>query len=236
MALPKISHPTFELTLPSNGKKIKLRPFLVKEEKVLLMASQSQDTDEILNSLKQVISNCIIESDIELDELATFDIEYIFLKLRSRSVNNIIKLRYKDNEDKKSYDLELNLDDVEVKTFEDHNNKIEINKEIGFTMKYPKVSITEKLKDAKNQTDVFFEMLKSSIDIIYEGKNEYNALDSSDEELEEFIQDLDVKTFNKIQKFYETIPRLYHELKYTNSLGNERVVRLETLNDFFTLG
>jgi hypothetical protein len=103
-------------------------------------------------------------------------------------------------------------------------------------MKYPKVSITEKLKDAKNQTDVFFEMLKSSIDIIYEGKNEYNALDSSDEELEEFIQDLDVKTFNKIQKFYETIPRLYHELKYTNSLGNERVVRLETLNDFFTLG
>lgn len=236
MALPKISHPTFELTLPSNGKKIKLRPFLVKEEKVLLMASQSQDTDEILNSLKQVISNCIIESDIELDELATFDIEYIFLKLRSRSVNNIIKLRYKDNEDKKSYDLELNLDEVEVKTFEDHNNKIEINKEIGFTMKYPKVSITEKLKDAKNQTDVFFEMLKSSIDIIYEGKNEYNALDSSDEELEEFIQDLDVKTFNKIQKFYETIPRLYHELKYTNSLGNERVVRLETLNDFFTLG
>ena len=236
MALPKISHPTFELTLPSNGKKIKLRPFLVKEEKVLLMASQSQDTDEILNSLKQVISNCIIESDIELDELATFDIEYIFLKLRSRSVNNMIKLRYKDNEDKKSYDLELNLDDVEVKTFEDHNNKIEINKEIGFTMKYPKVSITEKLKDAKNQTDVFFEMLKSSIDIIYEGKNEYNALDSSDEELEEFIQDLDVKTFNKIQKFYETIPRLYHELKYTNSLGNERVVRLETLNDFFTLG
>lgn len=236
MALPKISHPTFELTLPSNGKKIKLRPFLVKEEKVLLMASQSEDTDEILNSLKQVISNCIIESDIELDELATFDIEYIFLKLRSRSVNNIIKLRYKDNEDKKSYDLELNLDDVEVKTFEDHNNKIEINKEIGFTMKYPKVSITEKLKDAKNQTDVFFEMLKSSIDIIYEGKNEYNALDSSDEELEEFIQDLDVKTFNKIQKFYETIPRLYHELKYTNSLGNERVVRLETLNDFFTLG
>lgn len=236
MALPKISHPTFELTLPSNGKKIKLRPFLVKEEKVLLMASQSEDTDEILNSLKQVISNCIIESDIELDELATFDIEYIFLKLRSRSVNNIIKLRYKDNEDKKSYDLELNLDDVEVKTFEDHNNKIEINKEIGFTMKYPKVSITEKLKDAKNQTDVFFEMLKSSIDIIYDGKNEYNALDSSDEELEEFIQDLDVKTFNKIQKFYETIPRLYHELKYTNSLGNERVVRLETLNDFFTLG
>lgn len=236
MALPKISHPTFELTLPSNGKKIKLRPFLVKEEKVLLMASQSEDTDEILNSLKQVISNCIIESDIELDELATFDIEYIFLKLRSRSVNNIIKLRYKDNEDKKSYDLELNLDEVEVKTFEDHNNKIEINKEIGFTMKYPKVSITEKLKDAKNQTDVFFEMLKSSIDIIYEGKNEYNALDSSDEELEEFIQDLDVKTFNKIQKFYETIPRLYHELKYTNSLGNERVVRLETLNDFFTLG
>jgi hypothetical protein len=236
MALPKISHPTFELTLPSNGKKIKLRPFLVKEEKVLLMASQSEDTDEILNSLKQVISNCIIESDVELDELATFDIEYIFLKLRSRSVNNIIKLRYKDNEDKKSYDLELNLDEVEVKTFEDHNNKIEINKEIGFTMKYPKVSITEKLKDAKNQTDVFFEMLKSSIDIIYEGKNEYNALDSSDEELEEFIQDLDVKTFNKIQKFYETIPRLYHELKYTNSLGNERVVRLETLNDFFTLG
>ena len=236
MALPKISHPTFELTLPSNGKKIKLRPFLVKEEKVLLMASQSEDTDEILNSLKQVISNCIIESDIELDELATFDIEYIFLKLRSRSVNNIIKLRYKDNEDKKSYDLELNLDDVEVKTFEDHNNKIEINKEIGFTMKYPKVSITEKLKDAKNQTDVFFETLKSSIDIIYDGKNEYNALDSSDEELEEFIQDLDVKTFNKIQKFYETIPRLYHELKYTNSLGNERVVRLETLNDFFTLG
>lgn len=236
MALPKISHPTFELTLPSTKQKIKFRPFLVKEEKILLMAMQGEDSDEIVNSIKQVINNCVITEGLDIDELATFDLEYLFLKIRAKSVNNVIKLTYRDLEDELKYDVEVNLDDVEVKFDPTHSNKIEINNKLGFYLNYPHAGLTEKIKDTESETDLFFDILKNCIQKIYDGDNVYMASDASGEELEEFMQNLDVKSFKKIQDFFTTMPKLYHEIKYTNSLGNERTIRLSTLNDFFTLG
>lgn len=236
MALPKINHPVYDLTLPSSGQKIKYRPFLVKEEKILLMAMQGEDPEEIINSIKQVISNCIVTENIEVDDLTTFDIEYLFIKIRAKSVNNIISLTYKDLEDEKRYDVEVNLDEVEIRKDPNHTNKIEISNTMGFYLNYPKASITEKLKKSETETELFFEILKNCIDKIYDGNNEYVAGDSTPEEMEEFVQSLDVKTFKKIQEFFSTIPKLYYEIKYTNSLGNEKTIVLSNLNDFFTLG
>lgn len=236
MALPKISHPTFELLLPSNKQKIKFRPFLVREEKILLMAMQGEDSDEIINSIKQVINNCVLSEGLDIDRLATFDLEYLFLKIRAKSVNNIIKLTYRDLEDELKYDVEINLDDVEVKFDDTHTNKIEVNDKMGFYLMYPHAGLSEKITDSNNETDVFFSILKNCIEKIYDGDNIYMASDSSPEELEEFLQSLDVKTFKKIQDFFQTMPRLYHEIKYTNSLGNERTIKLSSLTDFFMLG
>lgn len=236
MALPKINHPTFELTLPSNKQKVKFRPFLVKEEKILLMAMQGEDSEEILNSIKQVINNCILTDGVDIDKLATFDLEYLFIKIRAKSVNNMVKLTYRDLEDDKKYDFEVNLDEVEVKFDSNHTNKIEINKSIGFFLSYPNAGISSRIKDVENETDLFFSILKNCIEKIYDGENEYHTSSATEEELEEFMQNLDVKSFNKIQEFFSSMPKLYYEINYTNSLGNERTIKLSTLNDFFTLG
>ncbi len=236
MALPKLEHPTFVLNLPSNNEKITLRPFLVKEEKILLMAMQSEDTEEIINSIKQVIGNCIVNGNIIIDDLATIDIEYIFIKLRARSVNNIIKLTYRDNEDDKKYDVEVNLDEVEIKTNKDHSNNIKISEKIGLTLKYPKASITSATKNVTSEAELFFEILKNSLDTIYDENNVYKVSDSTEEELNDFIQSLDVRAFNKIQDFFTTMPRLHYEVSYVNSLNNKRTIVLNSLSDFFTLG
>jgi len=162
MALPKIEYPTFELILPSNRKKIKFRPFLVREEKILLVAMQGEDSSEIANALKQVIGNCIMDN-INVDDLATIDVEYLFIKIRAKSVNNIIKLTYRDLEDDKKYDVEVNLDEVEVKFSDDHIDTISVNEKIKFTMKYPTANISLKLKESSNAGDILFDILKNCI-------------------------------------------------------------------------
>lgn len=236
MKLPKIEHPIFELTLPSNNKTIKFRPFLVKEEKILLTALQGEDSAEIINAIKQVIHNCIITEDVDVDELATIDLEYLFIKIRAKSVNNIIKLTYKDLEDSKTYDVEVNLDDVSIKTDKKHKNNISINDNLGIKLKYPKASITFDINNVDNEADLFFSIFRNCIDYIYDKDNHYLASDYTREQLDEFLQDLDVKTFKKVQEFFTTMPKLHYEVKYQNSFGKEKVITLSTLNDFFTLG
>jgi hypothetical protein len=236
MALPKINHPIFELTLPSTKDKLKFRPFLVKEEKVLLIAQSSEDSNQVLNAVKQVLNNCIISDTVSVDDFTTFDLEYIFLKIRSKSVNNIIELAYRDTEDNKRYEFEINLDEIEVKEDPEHTKTIKADDNLTLIMRYPRSDLAKLLLEVEEEYDVFFKILTYCLDKVILDGQEFSAADSTEQELEEFIQSLDVNTFKKIQEFFNTMPRLYHELKYVNSLGNERTIKLTSLSDFFTLG
>ena len=232
MSLPKIDQPLFEVTIPSTGKKIKFRPFLVKEEKILLIAQQSDSDRDIIRAIKQVLNNCIVD-DVNVDDLATFDLEYMFLKLRAKSVNNMVKLSYRDNEDDKVYDFEIDLDEIEVKRTEGVTNKIKLNDEVGIIMQYPSASITEELGEFESEVDLLMFFIKKCIAEIYDSESVYVVKEQAEEELDQFIDSLDVATFEKIREFFEGMPRLYHELKYTNEMGNERVIELTNLKDFF---
>lgn len=231
MALPKIDQPLFELTVPSTGKKITFRPFVVKEEKLLLIAQSGGDTD-MIRAIKQIIRNCVQE-DINVDSLATFDLEYIFLKLRARSVNNIIKLSYRDNEDDQLYDFEIDLDKIEVEMPEGVDPKIKINDNVGMTMKYPSAGIADKLTEFENEVELLTFFITNCIDTIYDENDVYIASEYSDKELGEFVDSLDVNTFDKIREFFEKIPRMRHVINYKNKMGNDRVIELSSIKDFF---
>jgi hypothetical protein len=236
MPLPKISHPTFELKLPSTQEVIKYRPFLVKEEKLLLIAQASSEPVDIVNAIRQVIHNCILTKEVDVNNFTTFDLEYLFLKIRSKSVNNIITLTYKDLEDEQRYEVEINLDDIEIKETEGHTNRIPITVDTGMIMRYPKADLNNMLTEADEEMDVFFTILEYCIEKVYDNQDVYIFSETSEEERDEFIASLDVETFKKIQDFFATMPKLFYEAKYTNSLGKEKVIQLTTLNDFFTLG
>lgn len=232
MALPKITVPTFNIKVPSTGKELKFRPFLVKEEKILLLA-QTGDTNDEIGALTQIINNCCFD-DINVDALTTFDVEYIFLKLRARSVNNVIKLRYRDNEDNELYDFEINLDEIEIKFDPTISNKIDITDDLKMIMKYPSIKIAQGLGSVKNESDLLNKILIHCIDSIYDKENVYPAKESTEEELIEFLENLDTKTFKRIEEFFSKMPKIYHELNYKNKLGNDRTIKLETIQDFFT--
>ena len=235
MPLPKIDQPLFDMTIPSTGKKILFRPFLVKEEKILLIAQQSENDSEIIRAIKQILNACIQE-DLDIDSLAIFDLEYMFLKLRARSVNNVVKLSYRDIEDGELYDFELDLDTIEVKMPEVINSKIEINDTIGMTMKYPAASITDRMKDFENEVDLMTFFIVNCIDTIYDEDNVYVASEFSEAEITEFLDGLDVMSFEKIRQFFESVPRLYHKIEYTNSIESKRTIELTSLKDFFMWG
>lgn len=240
MALPKLKIPLFDVTIPSTQKDAKYRPFLVKEEKILLMAQTGSSKMEIINALKQVINNCIVMTDgthLDIDTLTTFDLEYLFLKIRSKSVDNMVTLKFHDHEDNKDYDFTVSLDDITIKVEPDHTNKVKVDEEVGIILKYPTAGLAGKVS-ASNMTDaetsIF--MIKECIEQIYDADNVYLASEATPAELDEFVDSLNVKAFEGIQKFFETMPKLYHKIEYTNSKGTDRVIELTTLEDFFTLG
>lgn len=234
MALPKISTPILSFVIPSTQEVKKFRPFLVKEEKLLLLAQQGGEADSVM-ALKQVITNCC-HDHIDVDRLTTFDLEYLFLKLRAKSVNNMVKLRFRDREDDKVYDFDVNLDDVEIKINPEHTNKIKVNDEIGIIMRYPDVSMTTAIENVQSADELFTKVVLYCIDSIYDKEKVYPAHESTEEELTEFIDSLDHNAFEKIQKFFDTMPKLYHELHYKNELGNDRTIVLDSVKDFFMLG
>jgi hypothetical protein len=200
-----------------------------------LIAQQSGNDTEIIRAIKQILNNCI-HDDLDVDSLAIFDLEYMFLKLRSKSVNNVVKLSYRDNEDDKIYNFELDLDTIEIKMPENINSKVEINDVIGMTMKYPSASITDRMKEFENEVDLMTFFIINCIDTIYDEDNVYVADEFSEKEITEFLDGLDVKTFEKIREFFERIPRLYHKIEYENSAGSKRSIELTSLKDFFMWG
>jgi hypothetical protein len=237
MKLPKIEYPLFDVTIPSTGKEIKMRPFLVKEEKLLLIAQTSTNPSETVNAITQVVNNCVIDEDVDVTKLPTFDIEYLFIKLRSRSVNNIIEVLYTDSDDGEQYKVAINLDEVEIKRNPSHTNKVSIGDSMGIILKYPDSAVAEENADiGMNEVDIYFNVLKHCLESVYDEENVYDIADYSDAEVDDFIQTLDIDTFKKVQHFLETTPRVYYETSYTNNAGDEKKVVLQNLNDFFMLG
>lgn len=236
MGLPIVAHPTFSLILPSTKEKVEFRPFLVKEEKILLIAMSSEDQTDIVRAIKQVISNCITTPGVTVEKFTTFDLEYFFIKLRAKSVQNVITLSYKDNEDQKIYDVEVNLDDVEIKQSEDVSDRIEITPTSGIVLRYPRLSIMDAVETINDPVEFNFAIMQACIDCIYDGDKVFKTTDFTTAEVQQFLDNLDVKTYQGIQAFIEAMPRVEHTIGYTNSNGKEVKIVLKTLTDFFTLG
>lgn len=236
MALPKIDKPLFEMLVPSQNKRVKFRPFVVKEEKILLIAQQSGSEKDIILAVKQVLQNCAQDPKFDVDELATFDLEYMFLKLRAKSVNNIIEVSYRDMEDDKVYDFKIDLDEVDMLQKSELSNKIQVSDTIGIVLKYPSVTILNEIPEDINTADLVELLVRKCIDSIYDEENVYPVSEHTEQELSEFIESLDLPTFNKIKEFFDNLPQMYYKIEYKNSLGNDRFVELTTLSDFFTWG
>jgi len=234
MSLPKIDYPIYNLKVPSLKKDFKFRPFLVKEEKLLLMAKENENPIEILSTIKQIVNNCSLDKSFDVNKIALFDLEYLFLKLRAVSVENTITVTYKDNEDGKTYEFEINLDEVNVVFPEKIQNNIKITEKSGMIMKYPSASLYDDESFLSMQKEQLFALIVRCIDSIYFEDEMYNASDYKVKELEEFLEGLDIKTFEKVQSFLISLPKLEKKLEYTNSLGNKREIVLNTLSDFFT--
>lgn len=232
MSFPKITHPVFTFEVPSTSKQLKFRPMLGKEEKILLMAKQSQDGDTILSTIKQIVNNCCVDK-IDVDDLALFDVEYLYLQIRAYSVNNVVEPVYIDNEDKKEYKLSIDLHEVNVKFPENVSTTIPVEgTDYIIHMKYPKAAIWDN-KELIQSKELLFTLMVQSIDKIFQGDKAFTP--DSTKEVEDFLNDLDSKTFNKISAFIENLPILYHRSTYKNSLGNEREVVYSSLADFFPL-
>ena len=236
MALPKLNTPTYELEVPSTDEKIKYRPFLVKEEKILLMAMESKDNAQIINAVKDIVKSCTFDK-VDVSTMPMFDMEYIFLNIRAKSVGEISKLKILCPDDKKTYaSVELDLTKVEVQVGDDHTNKIELTDNMGMIMTYPTIdsfleSGIEKI-DANNMLDV----IGSCVLQIYENNGEkvYQAKDQTKKELTEFIESMNSSQFRKVQSFFDTMPKLTHTIKVKNPKTKKTSdVKLTGLNDFF---
>ena len=236
MALPKIETPTYELTLPSQEIKVKYRPFLVKEEKILLMAMESQKADEIFQATKQIVASCTFNS-LKVEDLPTFDLEYIFLQIRAKSVGEITKFKVLCPDDKKTYaDVEVDLTKVNVEVDDKHTNKLVVDEKrnLGVVLKYPTMNVLKSGTMENPTTEQIFDVLTECVDHIYEGDKIYPAKDSTQQEIKEFFEDLSQDSFVKIKSFFYTMPRLRHEIEVTNPVTNVKSkVVLSGLNDFF---
>ena len=237
MALPVLETNTFELTLPSSDVKVKYRPFLVKEEKILLQAMESQEQKQIVQALKDIVNVCTY-GQLNVDELPTFDLEYIFLQIRSKSVGEIAKLKVLCPDTKKDYaEVEVDLSTVDVQVDDEHQNKIMVDedKKIGVLMKYPTLASVDPTKDySKQNTKALFNIIGEGIYQIFEGDKVHMAKDYTKEELDQFVESLDSKSFKKIQRFYETMPKLMHEIEVENPKTKVKSkITLSGLSDFF---
>lgn len=234
MSLPKIEYPVYSIKIPSLKKDHKFRPFLVKEEKLLLMAKESNNTTDILTAIKQIVNNCSLDKNLNIDKLALFDLEYIFLKLRAVSVDNVVKVGYKDIEDEKIYNFEINLDDVKVVYPKSTNNNIKITGDTGIIMKYPSAALYDDKEFMNLEKDYMFELIIRCIESIYVGEEIYEAKSYKKQELVEFLENLNIKIFQDIQTFLVNVPKMEYKIEYENSLGNKREIVLNSLNDFFS--
>jgi hypothetical protein len=238
MPLPKIATPSYELELPSTGETIQYRPFLVKEEKLLVIALESEDTKQITTAIKTVIKNCILTKNIKVESLPTFDIEYLFLNIRGKSVGEELEVNIICPDDGETQvPVKINLDDIQVQKNENHTNKIKVDSAIMMEMKYP--SLDQFIKsnfdfNDKNAMDQSFELIGSCIDKIYTEDEVWSTSDVTKKELTDFLESMNSSQFKEIEKFFETMPKLSHTIKVKNPVTEiESDVVLEGLASFF---
>ena len=238
MPLPKIATPSYELELPSTGETIHYRPFLVKEEKVLVIALESEDTKQITTAIKTVIKNCILTKNIKVETLPTFDIEYLFLNIRAKSVGEEIEVNVICPDDEETtVTVKIDLDDIKVQKNENHTNKIKLDDSIMMEMKYP--SLDQFIKNnfdfkKTNAMEQSFDLIASCIDKIYTEEEVWSAGDVTKKELMEFLEQMNSTQFKEIETFFETMPKLSHTIQVTNPKTEvESEVILEGLSSFF---
>jgi len=236
MALPKLTTPTYELEIPSTDEKIKYRPFLVKEEKILMMAMESKKNADIVQAVKDIVSECTFNK-IDISTMPMFDVEYIFLQIRSKSVGEVSKLKLLCPDDGKTYaDCEIDLNEVKVQVDEEHTNKIELDNGVGIIMKYPTIDSFRESGIQDITAANMLEVIGTCILQIYEedGKKVFDPKDQTKKELTEFIEQLNSKQFKEVQKFFDTMPKLKHTIKIKNpKTKKESEIVLTGLNDFF---
>ena len=238
MPLPKISTPTYELELPSTGQTVKYRPFLVKEEKVLVIALESEDNKQITNAIKAVLKSCIQTRGVKVEHLPTFDIEYLFLNIRGKSVGEELEVNVICPDDEETQvKTNINLDDIQIQKDEKHTQQIKLDDNLMMEMKYP--SLEQFIKnnfdfDEKNQMDQSFELIATCIDKIYSEDEVWATADCTKKEVNEFLESMNSSQFKEIETFFETMPKLSHTIKVTNPKTKvESDVVLEGLASFF---
>ena len=237
MPLPKISTPTYDLVLPSNGKKIKYRPFLVREEKVLILALESQDIKQISNAVKSTLKSCVQTRGVKIDDLPSFDIEYIFLNVRAKSVGESLDLVITCPDDNETtVNAQIYTDDIEVVKDPEHDNEVPLDAKLTLKMKYPSMDqfIKNNFDIGDATVDESFEIVASCIDTIYDASDVWSASDCTKKELVDWVGDLNTSQFKEVEKFFTTMPKLSHTMKVTNPKTKvESEVTLEGLASFF---
>jgi|TARA_B100002019_G_scaffold164900_1_gene142427 hypothetical protein len=240
MPLPKINTPTYELVIPSSKKKIKYRPFLVREEKILVMALESEDMTQITNAVVDTITNCIQTRGVKVSDLSTFDIEYIFLNIRSKSVGETIEVNITCPDDGETQaQVSIDVDDIKIQTDKKHTNIINLDDNLKMRLKYPALEqfIESNFEYNTDESDVdkSLDMIISCVDIIYNEEESWAASDSSKKEMKEFIEQMNTKQFKEIETFFATMPKLSHKIKVKNpKTGVVSDVILEGLASFFS--
>ena len=237
MPLPKISTPTYELEIPSTKKKIRYRPFLVKEEKILIIAMESQSDSQIANAVKDVLSSCVLTKDVEIDNLSTFDIEYLFLNIRGKSVGEDVEVLVTCPDDNKTkVPVRINLDDIKIITHNDHKRDIKLDDSLLMRMRYPSINefIKSNFSTSEVKSEDTFDLIISCIEQIYNDEESWSTSDCTKEEMNDFLDQLNSNQFKEIEKFFDTMPKLSHTLTVNNP--NTKVksdVKLEGLAAFF---
>ena len=238
MPLPKINTPTYELVIPSIGKKARYRPFLVREEKILILALESEDMSQITNAIVEIMSACLLTKGIKVLELSTFDIEYIFLNIRSKSVGEVIEVNVTcpdDGETKVS--MEINIDDIKVQKDKNHTNLIKLDESLSMKMKYPSIEqfVENNFEVKKQNVDQSLDMIISCIDQVYTEEEAWAASDCTKDELKEFVEQMNTKQFKEVEQFFTTMPKLSHKVTVKNpKTKKESEVVLEGLASFFS--
>ena len=240
MPLPKINTPTYDLTLPSTGKKIKYRPFLVREEKILIMAMESEDMSEITNSIVQILTDCILTENVKVETLSTFDIEYLFLNVRARSVGETVDVNITCPDDEETQvEMTIDIDSIKIQKTRGHKNIIKLDDDLSMKLRYPSLQqfIENNFETGENISEVgqSLSMITSCIDMIYNDEESWESSDYSKKELDEFIEQMNTKQFKQIEKFFTTMPKLSHKVMVKNpNTGVESEVVLEGLASFFS--